>query len=187
MENKQYTILAVPGSLCPNSSNMHILRHIGQSFAGTNIIFTIFDGIGNIPHFNPAIDTDPAPKPVSIWRDQLVAADAVLICTPEYAFGVPGSLKNALDWTVSSNSYGRKPVGIITASSQGDNAHASLQLTFRALGANIADGATLLISFVRTKINEKGMVTDAGTEQLMQQVINHLLRAITDRESETEE
>jgi len=187
MENRQYTILAVAGSLSPDSSNMHILRHIGKSFAGTNIIFTIFEGIGNIPHFNPAIDTDPASEPVSIWRDQLVAADAVLICTPEYAFGVPGSLKNALDWTVSSDSFGRKPVGIITASSQGDKAHAALQLTFRALGAKIANGATLLISFVRTKINEKGMVTDAGTEQSLQQVINHLVRSITDREPETEE
>jgi chromate reductase, NAD(P)H dehydrogenase (quinone) len=178
MKNKQFTILAVPGSLSPQSSNMHILRYIGKTFAGTDTNFTIFEGVGNIPHFNPAIDTEPAPTAVETWRQQLAYADAVLICTPEYAFGVPGSLKNALDWTVSSDSFGRKPVGIITASSQGDKAHASLLLTCKALGAAVVDGATLLISFVRTKVNEKGIVTDAATEQSLLQVISNLNRAM---------
>jgi chromate reductase, NAD(P)H dehydrogenase (quinone) len=178
MNNKSYTLLGIPGSLSLQSSNMYILQHVGKYFAGTNTNFTIFNDIGSLPHFNPSLDTEPAPEAVANWRQQLAAADAVLICSPEYAFGVPGSLKNALDWTVSSDSFGRKPVGIITASTRGDKAHASLQLIFTALGAVITDETNLLIQYVRMKVDDKGMVTDTDTEHLLHQLMNHLKEAM---------
>lgn len=178
MKENQYTILAVPGSLSVQSSNMHILRHIGNHYIPGTINFIIYNGVGQLPHFSPSIDTEPVPEAVKDWRQQLDAADAVLICTPEYAFGVPGALKNALDWTVSSDNFGKKPLGIITASSKGDNAHASLQLTFKALGAAVAEKALLLIPFVRTKVNDAGVVTDPATADAIRQVVDNLINAI---------
>jgi chromate reductase len=112
------------------------------------------------------------------WRKQLKNADAVLICTPEYAFGVPGSLKNALDWTVSSGEFVDKPVALVTASSVGTNAHASLLLTLGAISAKVADDAALLIPFVRTKVNSDGSITDAEILASLQKVLDALIAVI---------
>src|SRR5882724_5231713 len=108
-------ILAISGSLSKNSSNATILRNI-PSLVHENIDFIIAESIGALPHFNPELDTPAPPIAVENFRNQLRNTDAILICTPEYAFGVPGSLKNALDWTVSSGELNEKPVIAISAS-----------------------------------------------------------------------
>jgi NAD(P)H-dependent FMN reductase len=114
-------------------------------------------------------------------RKLLNAADGVLICTPEYAFGVPGSLKNALDWTVSSGEFYRKPVVAISASPSptgGDKAHASLLLTLMALGANVPEGGKLMIPAVGKKLNSNGEVSDPETRQALSSVLDALTQAI---------
>ncbi len=114
-------------------------------------------------------------------RKLLKAADGVLICTPEYAFGVPGSLKNALDWTVSSGEFYRKPVVAISASPSptgGDKAHASLLLTLMALGANVPEGGKLMIPAVSKKLNSNGEVSDLETRQALSSVLDALTQAI---------
>ena len=128
--------------------------------AGGDIVYTIYYGIDKLPHFSPPLDNDSATEPFNKFREALNKADGVIICTPEYAFGVPGVLKNALDWTVSTGNFDNKPTAVITASSSGDKAHASLLLTFKALGASVAANGSLLIPYVRTKLNEQGEIND---------------------------
>src|SRR5690606_6281124 len=89
-------ILAIPGSLRSASSSNHILRAIVKA-APAGLTIEVYDNIAMLPHFD---DPQESPKIVSEFRTKIRKADAVLICTPEYAFGIPGSLKNALDWTV---------------------------------------------------------------------------------------
>jgi chromate reductase len=170
-------IVAISGSLRSNSSNSAILNII-TSMVPQGIDYTIYEGIGELPHFNPVIDNDTPPATVTSFRDILREADGILICTPEYAFGVPGVLKNALDWTVSTDIFSNKPVAVITASSLGNNAHASLLLTFKALSANITEGSKLLLPYVRTKVNEKGEISDETTLQSFQSVIDNLIKNI---------
>ncbi len=117
------------------------------------------------------------PATVEAWRRQLSEASAVLICTPEYAFGVPGSLKNALDWTVSSGDFVDKPVALITAATSGDKAHASLLLTFSALSAKLSEETNLLISFIRAKITAEGNIKDAETINALQAVLHALIKS----------
>jgi chromate reductase, NAD(P)H dehydrogenase (quinone) len=167
-------ILAISGSLRSTSSNNVIVKELSL-MAGAGVEFIIYDGLGNMPLFN---DSNDAPQPVADLRRQLAEADGILICTPEYAFGVPGVLKNAIDWTVSSGEFDNKPVAVIAAATGGDKALASLLLTFRALSANIAEGATLLISFVRSKLDENGKVKDPATRQAMQSVLEKLVSVI---------
>ena len=117
-------------------------------------------------------------------RELLRDADGVLICTPEYAFGVPGSLKNALDWTVSSGEINEKPVAAISASplySGGDKAPASLLLTLTALGANVPDGGTLSIPGVKGKLDASGAVSDPVTARALGAVLDALAYAIDTR------
>src|ERR1041385_3095754 len=102
-------ILAISGSLRAESFNTAVLRAVQQMVGqGATVIF--YNGYDQLPHFNTELDTDNAPERVKQVRDLRRTADGVVICTPEYAFGMPGSLKNALDWTVSSGEFNEKPV-----------------------------------------------------------------------------
>lgn len=176
----QINILAISGSLRPNSSNIAILRIIA-GMAEDDVIFTIYNGLDRIPHFNPMIDNDDATEPFNQFRTALKESDGVVICTPEYAFGVPGVLKNALDWTVSTGDFDKKLTAVITASSSGDKAHASLLLTFKALGAIVPANGTLLIPHVRTKVSEKGEIDDEVILNALKEVLTSITQAIHER------
>lgn len=89
-------IFAISGSLRTGSSNFAILRILGK-WLPEEISYTIYDGLNTIPAFDPGMDNETPPEAVASLRRQLAEAAAVFICTPEYAFGVPGALKNALD------------------------------------------------------------------------------------------
>jgi chromate reductase len=174
---KPINILAISGSLRPNSSNNAIINIMaGMSPEGVTI--NTYQGLASMPHFNPDLDNDTPPASVAEFRNLLKKADGVLISTPEYAFGVPGSLKNALDWTVSSGDFVDKPVALVTASSRGQDAHASLLLTLGAISAKVDEDAALLISFIRSKVSSEGQITDADVLHSLQKVITALLKTI---------
>src|SRR6185312_8167690 len=118
-------ILAISGSRRQGSSNHHILQSLNKMIPA-RINYSIYDGIRDIPAFDPGIDNDNPPAPVADLTEKLSQADGIIICTPEYAYGVPGALKNALDWTVSSGSFSGKPTALITASTGGENAHEAM-------------------------------------------------------------
>ena len=170
-------ILAISGSLRTGSSNHAILRFLGK-MAPDGVVYTIYDGLAQLPHFDPGLDNDSPPERVTQLRTLLAEVDGIIICTPEYACGVPGSLKNALDWTVSSGSLVDKPTALITASTGGENAHAALLLILGALSANLLKGATLLIPFIRSKIDGDGNMRDAETAERLRSVFNALLAVI---------
>jgi len=168
-------IVAISGSLRTGSSNHAILRHLKQ-MAPPGLEFVIYDGLAQLPHFDPGLDNETPPEAVKAFRQQLSEADGVIICTPEYAFGVPGSLKNALDWTVSSGSLVDKPLSLITASTGGENAHAALLLISGALSANLLPDATLLISYIRSKMDADGNITDRETAERLEHAFSHFLQ-----------
>ena len=103
MQANTIRILALCGSIRPNSSNHALIQFISAN-APAVVGCTLFEGIDCLPHFNPDLDILDADKAVKHLRYAISQAHGVIVCTPEYAFGVPGSLKNALDWTVYSGS-----------------------------------------------------------------------------------
>jgi chromate reductase, NAD(P)H dehydrogenase (quinone) len=167
-------ILAIPGSLRLNSSSNQILNAI-VALTPKDVSIEIFKGVGYIPHFNDAEDT---PEAVAVFREKIKNADAVLICTPEYAFGVPGSLKNAIDWTVSSGEFIDKPLGFITASTHGEKGHAAMRFIFTAIPAKVIDDALLLISFVRSKLDAAGNVKDPVVLNDLNKVLFSLIQSV---------
>jgi NAD(P)H-dependent FMN reductase len=173
-------IVAISGSLRASSTNTTLVRFIAR-LAPENMEISLYEGLADLPHFTPDLDGDDPPASVLALRQLLQAADAVLICTPEYAFGVPGTLKNALDWTVSSGDLWGKPVAAISASplaSGGDRAHASLLLTLTALGASVPEGAKLMVPTVGKKLNVSGDVMDPETTLKLKAVLNVLAQTI---------
>ena len=167
----KYKILAISGSLREGSSNNIIIELI-SGMVPEHIEYNIYKELSSIPAFD---DSDS--EVVNRFRQKIREADGVLICTPEYAFGVPGALKNALDWTVSTGDFDQKPVALITASSVGDKGHASLINTLTALGTDRIEGGSLLISFIRAKLNN-GRFTDKSTEESVRQVVKVLIECI---------
>ena len=167
-------ILAISGSLRPTSSAGAVLKIVAD-LVPDYVDYKIFSGLENIPAFD---DSQKLPVPVTDFIQQLSEADAVLFCIPEYAFGVPGALKNALDWTVSSTAFTDKPVALITAASNGEKAHASMALTLAALGGSISEETKLHIPFIRTRLNDKGQINDLNLLISIKWVINALLQAV---------
>jgi NAD(P)H-dependent FMN reductase len=170
-------ILAICGSTRKTTSNLNLINAIAD-LAKERFQISIFEGLADIPHFNPDLDNESPPEAVKNFRNQLKDADGVLICTPEYAMGVPGTLKNAIDWTVSSCEFSHKPVALITASSLGENAHESLLKTLKIIESDIGDETQLVISYVKTKVSKENKITDADTLDAVSTLLDAFYRLI---------
>lgn len=180
-------ILGISGSLKASSSNSSILQ-ASKKLMKESMELTIYNHLGNLPLFNPDNDGNVPPDFVKEFRDALKEADGVLISTPEYAYGIPGSLKNALDWTVSSGEFVDKPVAVIAASSSiagGDKALASLLTTLSALSANIPEEGCLTIPASYSKIDADNNFTDIETAQQVRLLLEALGVAINTNSENT--
>lgn len=176
-------ILAISGSLKSSSANSRIIRTL-SGFANGETNFIIYSGLDQLPHFNP--DKEAGNEEVARFRQGLKEADGVIISTPEYAFGVPGTLKNALDWTVSSGELNEKPVVAISASPMyegGSKAMASLLLTLSALGTKMTKESHLSIPNVLNKMNKEGEIVDSTTLSDLKTIFEHLIIKIKQAES----
>ncbi|MDR3679806.1 MAG: NAD(P)H-dependent oxidoreductase [Flavipsychrobacter sp.] len=173
-------ILAVSGSLNPQSSNSAILKHAAEICpAEMNII--MYDGLDSLPHFSPDRDFEHSPLNVQQLREQIKLADGVIICTPEYAFGMPGSLKNLLDWIVSSGEFVHKPVAAWSASplqTGGSKAHAWLVQVLNVLTAYVVPESSLNIPFIKTRLDTNGLVSDPALSTSLQSALAALAKAI---------
>ena len=179
-------IVAISGSLRAASTNSALVR-AAAALAPDGMDVTVYDGLGGLPHFSPELDGDDAPTAVRDLRGLLGAAEGVLFCTPEYAFGMPGSLKNALDWLVTSGELWRKPVVALSASPSaigGEKAHAALLLTLSALEARVVPEGSLCIPFVTTKVTKSGDLTDDATAQALRASLDALARAVQGQKAE---
>jgi NAD(P)H-dependent FMN reductase len=153
-------ILAISGSLRAASSNTKLL-HAAARMAPDGVRVQLYDGLGELPHFNPDVEETACPEIVTELRELLRASDALLICTPEYAHGIPGVLKNALDWLVGSDAPNGKPAGVINASARSHHADESLKEVLRTMGFRLVDGASVVISLDGRKLSAEEMVQDA--------------------------
>lgn len=179
MPDKKINLLAVSGSLRATSSNSILIKEI-QKWAPANVELTVYQHLAELPAFDDSMEPSAS---VIAWRRMLTAADGVLICSPEYAFGVPGALKNAIDWTVGSGELVGKPLALITAASNGDKAHAAWLQIFSALSADIPANGALLIPFIRSKFNEKGEVSDIATKEAVLNTLQALIQTIEKKAS----
>ena len=174
-------VLAVSGSTRQNSSNHKLINAIATLAADT-IEVTLFKSIDALPHFNPDNNNEAVAKEVEDFRQQLWDADGVIICTPEYAHGVPGTLKNAIDWTVSTGEFSHKPTALITASTDGRFGHTALLETLKVIEAKNVDQLQMVIQFIRTKVSEESKITDPQTLQDIKELIEHFVTTMNEKE-----
>jgi chromate reductase, NAD(P)H dehydrogenase (quinone) len=173
-------ILAIIGSTRTNSSNFRLVKKLEEL---TTDIFEIsfFEGLSQLPHFNPDLDNENLPTQVFNFRQQIASAEGIIICTPEYVFSLPGSLKNAIEWCVSTTVFSQKPVGLITASASGEKAHEELKLVMKTVESKFTEETTLLIKGIKGKFNEKGNLTDAETIARLKKFVAAFDEQLNDR------
>ena len=176
-------ILAISGSLRGASSNTALLR-AATALAPESVEITLHGGLGDLPHFNPDLDVEPGPPAVLDFRARLQAADGVLISSPEYAHGVPGVLKNALDWVVGSGELVEKPVALINASPRATHGQASLTETLAVMSARLVPEASITVPLLGRKLDEAGMVADPEIGGALRAAIRAFARAIEARQAD---
>lgn len=165
-------ILAICGSTRKQSANKDVISAI-KNMSQDTLEISLYDGLTDLPFFNQDITDENIPASVIALRETISKADGVLICTPEYVFSLPGVLKNAFEWMVSTTVFLDKPIALITASSSGEKAHESLLLVMETLGVKTNEELCLLISGVKSKLNPQGeMIDEALLSKLENLIIN---------------
>jgi chromate reductase, NAD(P)H dehydrogenase (quinone) len=135
-------ILGICGSLQRKSGNLALLE-VGAASVPQGVEVVLFDGLRELPHFNPDIEAGGAPESVMRWRRALAESDAVLIASPEYGFSLPGALKNGIDWVIGSGELEGKVVAItaaVPAAARGRRGLQALRDTLSAVRATIVGG-----------------------------------------------
>jgi chromate reductase, NAD(P)H dehydrogenase (quinone) len=154
-------VLALSGSLRAVSSNSSLLR-AAALLAPPDIRVTIYDGLADLPHFNPDLEARGLPAPVAALRALVAANDAIVISSPEYAHGVPGTLKNALDWLVSGVELPGRPVALFNASPTATFATAALVEILTTMSARVIAGASVTLPLGAKRLDAEGMAADPG-------------------------
>jgi NAD(P)H-dependent FMN reductase len=171
-------LLLINGSLRSGSTHGAVLKTaLGVAPPGTEL--TLYDGMADLPHFNPDDDRDPLPPSAAGLRALLGKADGVLFCTPEYAGALPGAFKNLLDWTVGEGLY-QKPVAYINAAALGGakGAHQMLRVVLGYVNADLIERACVELPVRRDAVGADGLVRDpavvAGVRAALEAMVLHI-------------
>src|ERR1700722_12969411 len=128
-------ILAISRSLRRLSSNTALLQ-AAVDLAPPGVEIYVYPGISVLPLFNPDLEGFEPPSVID-FRSRLRASDGVLIASPEYAHGITGAMKNALDWVVGGGEFVNKPVALLNASIRAVHAQESLMEVLKTMDAHL--------------------------------------------------
>lgn len=172
-------ILAISGSLRRASCNTALLRATA-ALAPAGVDIRVYDGLGDLPLFNPDLEGNE-PASVKELCAQLRAVDGVLIASPEYAHGVTGAMKNALDWLVGTEVFVDKPVALFNASPRATLAQTALTETVRVMSADIVAQASISVALLGKNLDQAGIVGHAEIAGALRTAIQVFVRAIEAR------
>src|ERR1700737_2315170 len=163
-------IIAISGSLRAASHNTAVL-HAARRLAPAGVAIELFEGIRNLPFFNSDLEGDRLPAEVARFRTVIGIADGLLISSPEYARGVSGVMKNALDWLVASFEFPNKPVALINTSPRATHALAALMLTLETMSAQLVRDACITLPLLGTVNDETSIVANNELAEPLRQAI----------------
>ena len=154
-------VLLVSGSTRAGSGNTAALV-TAAAVAPGGVMPVLYEGLAQLPAFNPDDDGDRLPREVAELREDIAVADAVLFCTPEYAGTLPGSFKNLLDWTVGGGQLYGKPAAWINVAvpGRGQGAEDALAAVLGYVGADVVEAACRRIPVDRAAVSQDGTISD---------------------------
>ncbi|EIK96735.1 NADPH-dependent FMN reductase [Pseudomonas sp. M47T1] len=169
-------LLTLCGSLRQGSTNRALLDAC-EALCPPGLSIRHYRGLGQLPLFNPDL-SDCAPPAVLDLQAKVAAANGLLIACPEYARGIPGAFKNALDWLVASEQFPGKPVALFNASPRASHAQAALRLVLDTLSARIVEGASVTVNLLSKGMTAGDIVADATLAETLDAALRHFHRAI---------
>jgi len=140
-------------------------------------------GAGELPLFNPDLEL-LLPSAVVALHARILAADALLIASPEYAHGVTGTVKNILDWLVSFEPFVYKPVAVLNASPRAHHADSALRETLKAMSAVIVEAASVSIPLLGASLTGNDMVESQLVSHAISASLSALYQAVVLQQSE---
>jgi NAD(P)H-dependent FMN reductase len=160
--------LGLSGSLRAQSTNRALLAAM-RDCAPDGCSLSIYDGLGRLPIFNPDDELRPHAE-VSRLAETVATVDGLVIACPEYAHGVPGGLKNALDWLVSGEAAVGKPAMLVHASTRSRISRAALREILRTMSFAVFDGDEIEIALIGKKSAENAAILgQVETRRLLQE------------------
>jgi chromate reductase, NAD(P)H dehydrogenase (quinone) len=172
-------ILGISGSLRAGSYNSALLR-AARKVAPAGMDIDIYDQLRAIPPFDADLDTETPPAPVVDLRARVRAADGLLIATPEYNYGPPGVLKNAIDWAsrpLATSPLKRKPIAI-TGAAPGAfgsvRAQLSLRQSFLWTDSAVVGKPELMVFQAGQRFDSDGNLVDAQTRDMLAALLEAL-------------
>jgi chromate reductase len=171
MESK---VLAISGSLRRGSYNSALLR-AAKELAPSGMHIEIYEGLREIPPYDNDVHQGGDPSLIRALKASISAADGLLIATPEYNYGIPGVLKNAIDWVSRpENPMDGKPTAIMGASPGNFGtvrAQMSLRQTFLFTNNAVMSRPELLVFGASKRFSESGELTDEDTKKFLREFL----------------
>jgi NAD(P)H-dependent FMN reductase len=171
-------ILAISGSLRAVSVNSAVLQAAATLAPELRADIVLYADLGNLPHFNPDLDTDAPPPIVTALRREVGACAGLLISSPEYAHGVAGSMKNALDWLVGSLEFPDKPVALINTSPRAVHAQAQLREILTTMSARLVDRACVTLPLLGRGLGAADIAADPVLSAPLREALAHFVSDI---------
>jgi chromate reductase, NAD(P)H dehydrogenase (quinone) len=171
-------ILAISGSLRAQSTNTSLLRAAAR-VAPSPLEIVFCEQIAALPAFNADLDVEQGPEPVVRFREELQSSDAVVFSTPEYAHGIPGSLKNALDWVVGSGELSGKPVALMNASARGEYAQAALREVLRTMDARLISEAEITLPLLGKGLSGSDIASEPEFAALIRSSLQTIAKSVS--------
>jgi NAD(P)H-dependent FMN reductase len=137
-----------------------------------------YAGLAGLPPFNPDLDTETPPESVVELRRLIGACDGLLISSPEYAHGIPGVLKNALDWLVSSLEFADTPTALINPSIRSVHAVAQLREVLTTMSAALIEPASITLDMQGRGLDAEGIAADPVFSVQLREAMARFVEAI---------
>jgi len=169
--------LGLNGSLRSDSTNRRLLS-AASALCPPGDEIEIFDNLGHLPHFNPDLDEDDCVE-LSRFIQKVTAADGVIVSSPVYARGYPGTLKNALDWLVGVDAFVEKPFMMLSASSRMPEIELTLVTVLETMSGIHVEDSSLAVSLLGTDATVESILVKEEWASRIQSALRHFSEAIS--------
>jgi NAD(P)H-dependent FMN reductase len=173
--------LALSGSLRRDSINSAFCR-AAAALAPPGVRIDVYAGVGELPWYNHDLEPVP-PPPVTRLRTTIRDADALILASPEYAHGISGVMKNALDWLVSYERTVRKPAAVVNTSPRAHHADDALREILATMSVDIVGTASVTLPLLGTCATEAEMVHSAHVSRTIREMLAALVLHIQGQDS----
>jgi len=170
-------LLAISGSLRLASSNSRVIAAL-ERLAPDGVSVAIYRGLNDLPHFNPDLDGETPPAAVADLRRRVGEADGLIICSPEYAHGVAGVMKNALDWLVPSVEFPQIPVALINAAPHAHFAQDHIRETLTVMSSRLVEDACVTVPMAGRPIGPEEIAADPELGAILRGSLESLVEAV---------